>query len=194
MQRTEPTHDAPSRDADVPGPAPIAAAEPGDAGDRPRPRRRYLLMVLVGVSVLVVDQLTKRWAINRLVEGPIDLVGSLRFNLAFNTGTAFSMGSGKGLGPWISLLAIVVVFTLALTGGTARTRLGAVAAGLVAGGALGNLGDRAFRGDEGFLHGGVVDFIDLQWWPIFNVADSAIVVGGILLVIVSMLTPVDERT
>ena len=56
----------------------------------------------------------------------------------------------------------------------------------------GNLGDRAFRGDAGFLHGAVVDFIDLQWWPIFNVADSAIVVGGILLVIVSMLTPVDE--
>ena len=69
---------------------------------------------------------------------------------------------------------------------------GAVAAGLVAGGALGNLGDRAFRGDDGFLHGAVVDFIDLQWWPIFNVADSAIVVGGILLVVVSMLTPVDE--
>ena len=149
-------------------------------------------MVLVGLAVLLADQLSKRWALNRLVEGPIDLVGSLRFNLAFNTGTAFSMGSGKGLGPWISLLAIGVVVALALAGGTARTRLGAVAAGLVAGGALGNLGDRAFRGDAGFLHGAVIDFIDLQWWPIFNVADSAIVVGGILLVIVSMLTPVDE--
>ena len=198
MQRTQQTHDASSRDPDDPGPTQAAAAEsandtqPAIAADRARPPRRYLLMALVGVSVLAVDQLTKTWALERLVEGPIDLIGSLRLNLAFNTGTAFSMGSGKGLGPWISLLAIVVVVILALAGGTARTRLGAIAAGLVAGGALGNLGDRAFRGDDGFLHGAVVDFIDLQWWPIFNVVDSAIVVGGILLVIVSMLTPVDE--
>jgi len=192
MQRTEQTHDASSRDPDDPGPTQVAAAQPAIAADRARPPRRYLLMALVGVSVLAVDQLTKTWALERLVEGPIDLIGSLRLNLAFNTGTAFSMGSGKGLGPWISLLAIVVVVILALAGGTARTRLGAIAAGLVAGGALGNLGDRAFRGDDGFLHGAVVDFIDLQWWPIFNVADSAIVVGGILLVVVSMLTPVDE--
>jgi signal peptidase II len=192
MPRTEQTHDASSRDPDVAGPAPVATVEPAGRAARARPPRRYLLMVLVGLAVLLADQLSKRWALNRLVEGPIDLVGSLRFNLAFNTGTAFSMGSGKGLGPWISLLAIVVVVALALAGGTARTRLGAVAAGLVAGGALGNLADRAFRGDAGFLHGAVIDFIDLQWWPIFNVADSAIVVGGILLVIVSMLTPVDE--
>jgi len=192
MQRTEQTHDGASRDPDGAGPPQVVAVDPEHDPAVARPPRRYLIMALVGVSVLVVDQLTKTWALNRLVEGPIDLIGSLRFNLAFNTGTAFSMGSGKGLGPWISLLAIVVVFTLALAGGTARTRLGAVAAGLVAGGALGNLGDRAFRGDEGFLHGAVIDFIDVQWWPIFNVADSAIVVGGILLVIVSMITPVDE--
>jgi signal peptidase II len=192
MPRTEQTDDASSRDVDVTGPAPVTRVEPAGRLDRARPPRRYLLMVLVGLAVLLADQISKAWALNRLVEGPIDLVGSLRFNLAFNTGTAFSMGSGKGLGPWISLLAIVVVVALALAGGTARTRLGAVAAGLVAGGALGNLGDRAFRGDAGFLHGAVIDFIDLQWWPIFNVADSAIVVGGILLVIVSMLTPVDE--
>ena len=189
MQRTEQSHGDSSRDAHVSGSAPVVASA---RTERARPPRRYVLMALVGLSVLIADQLTKRWALSRLVEGPIDVIGSLRFNLAFNTGTAFSMGSGKGLGPWISLLAIVVVVILALAGGTARTRLGAIAAGLVAGGALGNLGDRAFRGDDGFLHGAVVDFIDLQWWPIFNVADSAIVVGGILLVIVSMLTPVDE--
>ena len=192
MQRTEPTHDASSRDADVAGPAQVAAVEPSRRRGRARPPRRYLLMALVGVSVLVVDQLTKRWALNRLVDGSDRPRRLPPLQPVFNTGTAFSMGSGKGLGPWISLLAIVVVVALALAGGTARTRLGAVAAGLVAGGALGNLVDRAFRGDDGFLHGAVVDFIDLQWWPIFNVADSAIVVGGILLVIVSMLTPVDE--
>jgi signal peptidase II len=57
----------------------------------------------------------------------------------------------------------------------------AVSIGLVLGGALGNLVDRAFRPGDGFLGGGVVDFIDLQWWPVFNLADSAIVVGAIVL-------------
>jgi signal peptidase II len=60
----------------------------------------------------------------------------------------------------------------------------AIAIGMVLGGALGNLSDRAFRGGGGFLGGGVVDFVDLQWWPVFNVADSAIVVGAILLFLV----------
>src|SRR4029079_14930558 len=189
MQRTEQSHGDSSRDADVSGPAPVVASE---RTERARPPRRYVLMALVGLSVLIADQLTKRWALSRLVEGPIDVIGSLRFNLAFNTGTAFSMGSGKGFGPWISLLAIAVVVALALAGGTARTRLGAVAAGLVAGGALGNLGDRAFRGDDGFLHGAVVAVIDPPGRPIFHAPGSGIVVGGILLVIVSMLTPVDD--
>ena len=57
-----------------------------------------------------------------------------------------------------------------------------VAVGLVIGGSIGNVLDRLFRG-EGWLRGQVVDFIDLQWWPIFNVADMAIVVGGVLLVV-----------
>ncbi len=74
-------------------------------------------------------------------------------------------------------------------GATSRTTLGAVAAGLIAGGAVGNLLDRAFRGDQGFLHGGVVDFIDLQWWPVFNVADACVVVGALLLVVASFRAP-----
>ena len=57
-----------------------------------------------------------------------------------------------------------------------------IAVGAIIGGAIGNLADRAFREGGGFFGGAVVDFIDLQWWPVFNVADSAIVVGGILVV------------
>ena len=57
-----------------------------------------------------------------------------------------------------------------------------IAAGLVLGGALGNLVDRVFRGD-GWLHGAVIDFIDFQWFPIFNIADIAINAGGILFVL-----------
>ena len=61
--------------------------------------------------------------------------------------------------------------------------------GLVLGGALGNLVDRAFREGSGFLGGAVVDFIDLQWWPVFNVADTAVSVGGVLLVFMASKEP-----
>lgn len=165
---------------------PEAQAEPPvPAASGPR---RLDVVAAVAALVVVADQASKTWALRALQEGPIDLVGSLRFNLLYNTGTAFSMGSGKGLGPWISVLAIGVVVGLSL-GHTSRFRLGAAAAGLIAGGAIGNLADRAFRGDDGFLHGAVIDFIDLQWWPVFNVADAAICIGAGLLVVASLRAP-----
>jgi signal peptidase II len=161
---------------------------PPEAHAPPGPRLLRMVAV-VAVLVVVVDQGTKSWALAALGDfDTFDVVGSLRFRVLYNTGTAFSLGSGKGLGPWISVLAIGVVVALSL-GHTSRFRLGAVAAGLIAGGAVGNLGDRAFRGDGGFLHGAVVDFIDLQWWPVFNVADAAICVGAGLLVLVSLRAP-----
>lgn len=151
--------------------------------------RKLSLVAATGLVVLAFDQLTKHWALQALQDArTIDVIGSLRFNLFFNEGAAFSMGSGKGIGPWISVLAIGVVVALSM-GYTSRFRLGATAAGLIAGGAFGNLADRALRGDQGFLHGAVIDFIDLQWWPVFNVADSAICVGAVLLVLASLRTP-----
>jgi signal peptidase II len=72
---------------------------------------------------------------------------------------------------------------------SAATPLGAIALGMVLGGALGNLADRIFRADDGLLSGAVVDFIDLQWWPVFNLADSAIVIGAILLFVASVIEP-----
>jgi signal peptidase II len=87
----------------------------------------------------------------------------------------------------------VVVGFLLWQGRTIASRAGAVALGLILGGALGNLADRAFRG-SGFFGGGVIDFIDVQWWPVFNVADSCVVIGGIMLVIVTLVAPVDEPT
>jgi signal peptidase II len=164
-----------------------------DTADAARPEalppRKLRLVATVGVVVLVLDQLTKHWAVNALADGRvIEVVGSLQFSLFYNTGVAFSLGSDDGLGPWITVLALAVVVALSL-GATSRLRLGALAAGLIAGGAIGNLIDRAFRGDDGFLHGGVVDFIDLQWWPVFNIADAAVVVGALLLVVVSFRAP-----
>ena len=77
-------------------------------------------------------------------------------------------------------MAIVIV--LLWIGRVAPNRATAIAFGSIAGGALGNLADRLFRSGEGFLGGAVVDFIDVQWWPVWNVADMAIVVGAAALV------------
>ena len=145
--------------------------------------RQLVLMGSVAVGVFVADQLSKSWAVERLSDGrTIHLIGSLRFNLAFNSGAAFSRGTG--FGPVIAVLAVVLVAALLWTGRSATSKVSAAAVGLIVGGALGNLSDRLLReGPGGFLGGAVVDFVDLQWWPIFNVADSAVVVGGILLVL-----------
>lgn len=134
--------------------------------------------------VVVLDQITKHWALNHLGDGHVDnLVGSLRLNLAYNTGMAFA--KGQGIGPFIAVAGLLVVVFL-LVGLRRETRPGAVFVGMVAGGAAGNIVDRLFRGDA-WLHGAVIDFIDLQWWPIFNLADAAIVIGAGSLVVSSLL-------
>ena len=137
---------------------------------------------VVALLVYGLDQATKHWALEDLADGPVDIVGSLRLNLAFNTGAAFS--GGRGFGPLIAVLVVIVVIVLIL--GRRRvihSALGTVAVGLIAGGAVGNLSDRLLRAGDGVLGGAVVDFVDLQWWPVFNVADAAVVVGGFLLVV-----------
>lgn len=146
-------------------------------------RRLWSLIAVI----VVADQATKHWALNRLSGGrTIDLVGSLRFNLTFNTGMAFSRGSG--LGPVIGAIAFVVVIVIVLWMRRSARGLAAVSAGLIVGGASGNLVDRLFRGDA-WLRGAVVDFIDLQWFPVFNVADSAISIGAVLMVFTSLRQP-----
>ena len=145
--------------------------------------RRSSLAVAGGVVAL--DQITKHWAVSSLNDGRIiDVLGSLRFNLSFNRGMAFSQGTG--MGPFIGVLGILVVLYL-LIGMRKSSVSGAVFVGLVAGGAAGNIVDRLFRG-EAWLRGAVVDFIDLQWWPVFNIADAAICIGGALLVFTSFRT------
>ena len=145
--------------------------------------RRSSLAVASGVVAL--DQITKHWAVSSLNDGRIiDVLGSLRFNLSFNRGMAFSQGTG--MGPFIGVLGILVVLYL-LIGMRKSSVSGAVFVGLVAGGAAGNIVDRLFRG-EAWLRGAVVDFIDLQWWPVFNIADAAICIGGALLVFTSFRT------
>ncbi len=155
--------------------------------------RRWLLIGGAAALLLAADQLTKAWAFDELclvpdgyrcelTDEPIGVVWTLRFNLAFNTGMAFSRGSGAG--PIIGLVAVAIVVVLLVVARKLTSRLQLVLVGVVAGGALGNVIDRLVRAEDGFMSGAVVDFIDVQWWPIFNIADSAVVVGGLLLALV----------
>lgn len=148
-----------------------------------------LLFGAVAIGWIALDQLSKWWVVSSLGDDTIDLVGSLRLRLAINYGASFSLGTGMGM--WIGLLALVVVGALVWQGRSVRTRLGAVALGLIVGGAVGNVLDRAFRSDDGFFGGGVVDFIDLQWWPVFNIADIGVVCGAILLIVTMLRAPDD---
>jgi signal peptidase II len=150
-------------------------------------RRLAPLSLLIAGIVVAVDQLTKHWAVSSLGDGrERHVVGSLQWNLAYNTGMAFSRG--RGLGPVIALLALLVVIVLIVSTARVERRVARVAAGLLIGGALGNLVDRVFRG-RGWLHGAVIDFIDVQWWPIFNVADMAVTTGAVLFALSSLIVP-----
>ena len=135
--------------------------------------------LLTASGVLAADQLTKWWAATALPGAPITVIdGFLDLRYIENTGASFSMLQGAG-----SLIAVVViaviVFIVMLVRHIGNTPE-AVALGLVLGGAIGNLADRLFRG-PGLFYGAVVDFIDISFFPAFNVADSAITVGVALL-------------
>jgi signal peptidase II len=131
--------------------------------------------------VVVLDQLTKVWAVSALSDGPVSVVGSLlQFRLTRNPGGAFSLGTG--LTPVLAILAVAMVVYIVRTTRRTADVIMAFSLALVLGGALGNLIDRFVR-SPGFLRGEVVDFIKVPHWPTFNVADSAITVGVILIAI-----------
>ena len=145
-------------------------------------RRRYALVGGVAAAVVVADQGTKWWAVDRLSRGPIKIVGSFRLALGHNRAGAFGLGSG--FVPMIVLAVVALVVVLFVVGRSIDRPTMAVALGLVLGGAVGNLLDRVFR-SPGFGRGAVIDFVDLRWWPVFNVADAAITIGCVVLVLVS---------
>lgn len=149
-----------------------------------RPRLVLALSVLA-VLVLLVDQLTKTWAISALTEGSRDpLVGDLLgLSLLFNPGAALSLATGM---TWVfTIVSLVVAVVIVRFAGRLGSRGWAVALGLLLGGALGNLGDRLFR-DPGFARGHVVDFIAYGDLFVGNVADIAIVVAAGLIVLLSL--------
>lgn len=136
--------------------------------------------LIIGV-VIGVDQWTKHWAVSSLNDGrTVDIFWTLRFALGFNSGFAFSQG--QALGPLIGVIAMVAFVFLVRAAMKASTLTMSTAYALIAAGAIGNVVDRLFREDK-WMNGRVVDFIDFQWFPVFNIADSAITIGAALLVL-----------
>lgn len=150
--------------------------------------RRTTLITLATIAgvVLIADLITKIAAVAFIEPGrPVEIIGDVvTLRLVRNSGAAFSMASGY---TWVlSLVALGVVVAILRYSGRLRSMPWIVGLALVLGGALGNLIDRFFR-SPGPLRGHVVDFVSVGWWPVFNVADSAVVCGAILLVGLSLL-------
>ena len=151
----------------------------------PAPRRRLRLLLSVAAAVLVLDVVTKVLAVKLLTPGqPVSIIGdTVTWTLVRNSGAAFSMATGY---TWVlTLVAIGVVVGIIWMGRRLVSPWWAVGLGMILGGALGNLVDRFFR-SPGPLRGHVVDFLSIGWWPVFNVADPAVVGGAILLVVLSL--------
>ena len=151
----------------------------------------------IAVLIIVADQVTKRWALDRLISGScdtpdacIDLIAGARFHLVFNTGAAFARG--QGFGPILGVAVSIISVVLLVASWRRVDKAGALLLGAIAGGAIGNLIDRVTRAEDGFLSGAVVDFIDLGWWPVFNVADIAVVCGVLGFVVLSWWQGRDE--
>ncbi|WP_232304001.1 signal peptidase II [Pseudofrankia sp. DC12] len=160
----------------------------GSAPPAPRPIARTPVRVLLGtaVGVVLLDAITKIIVVATLSgHAPVTLIpGVLELELTRNSGAAFSIGGGVTV--LFSLIAVAVVVIVARTARRLASVAWAVVLGAIVGGAVGNLVDRLVRA-PGPLRGHVVDWIYLHHWPIFNVADSSIVVAAVLAVILSAL-------
>jgi len=152
------------------------------AAERTARSPRRIVPLIVGVIVLA-DQLTKSWVVAHYSTTPLSIVGhDVEFHVARNPGGAFSSFTNATL--VLALLAIGLTVWLVRVVRRTTDRATVVALSLVLGGALGNLVDRIVR-SPGVLRGHVVDFIRVGSFPSFNVADSAITVGAILLILLS---------
>ena len=160
--------------------------EPGQGGRAtmpalPAPASRLRFSIALALVVVTLDQWSKHWALNALGNGRTQqVIWTLQWNLTFNSGMAFSRA--QGVGPYIGVIALVVIVVMLLSLRRGGGLVSTIAVGLVVGGAIGNIADRLFRG-RAWLHGSVIDFIDFRWWPIFNVADMGVTIGGALLVL-----------
>jgi signal peptidase II len=151
--------------------------------------RHYALLVAIAIVVVAVDQVTK-WLVVHNLGGDTTVSlfgGAVTLEYARNTGAAFSLFRADGIPLAIIAIGVsagILVYYRRASGAPVLVR---VALGLILGGAIGNLVDRIRLGY-------VVDFVDLHWWPVFNIADSCIVIGVVLLILQSALGAGDEAT
>lgn len=173
--------------------APAADNQPADnqPAGAPRPThsrlRLRLLYACVAVGGALLDLITKIIAVNLLNPAePVQLLGGLlHLRLVRNPGAAFSLG--ENFTPVFAVLATaVLIFVVVFLARRIGHSGWAVGLGLVTAGVAGNLVDRYFR-PPGFLHGHVVDFLQLPYWPIFNVADMCITTAAVLIVVLSVI-------
>jgi len=159
------------------------AAQPAANRPRSQQRRRIGILLAVAVAVLALDIVSKALVVAHLANRQIHLLGGfLTLRESRNPGAAFSLGTSLTL--MYSAIAVAVIVVILRTSRRIRSLPWAITLGLLLGGATGNLMDRIFR-SPGLFRGWVVDWIQVPHWPVFNLADSAIVCGGILAVLLS---------
>jgi lipoprotein signal peptidase len=159
------------------------AAQPAANRTGSRQRRRIGILLAVAVAVLALDIVSKALVVAYLANRQIHLLGGfLTLRESRNPGAAFSLGTS--LTVMYSAIAVAVIVVILRTSRRIRSLPWAITLGLLLGGATGNLMDRIFR-SPGLFRGWVVDWIQVPHWPVFNLADSAIVCGGILAVLLS---------
>jgi signal peptidase II len=155
------------------------AAQPAANRPRSQQRRRIGILLAVAVAVLALDIISKALVVAHLASRQIHLLGGfLTLRESRNPGAAFSLGTS--LTVMYSAIAVAVIVVILRTSRRIRSLPWAITLGLLLGGATGNL----IR-SPGLFRGWVVDWIQVPHWPVFNLADSAIVCGGILAVLLS---------
>lgn len=175
-------------------PAPHDTAEPNESEPngsvpsgsvRPQGRRLFWFVIAIAVAVVLVDQLTKLWAVTNLsLDSSVPVIGDfIRFQLIYNSGAAFSMGTNS---TWVfTIIAAVAVIVIGWYAWRVESRLWMLALGLLLGGAATHLGDRLFR-PPAFGQGHVVDFIGYGNFFIGNVADIILFCGAVMLVVLAL--------
>ncbi|WP_327428033.1 MULTISPECIES: signal peptidase II [unclassified Streptomyces] len=161
-----------------------SASDESATDERPKGRRRIAVLFTVAALAYALDLVSKMIVVAKLEHhAPIEIVGDwLKFEAIRNAGAAF--GFGEAFTIIFTVIAAAVIVVIARLARKLYSLPWAIALGLLLGGALGNLTDRIFR-SPGVFEGAVVDFIAPKHFAVFNLADSAIVCGGILIVLLS---------
>lgn len=157
-------------------------------------RRRTLagLLYAIAAGAYLLDRLTKYLAQEHLAgRPPIEIIpGVVQLRYATNAGGAFGLFGGQ---PWLFFTATVVVcVVIVATSLRLSSWVSSLGLGLILGGAVGNLTDRIVRGPG--VSGTVVDFIDFHVWPVFNAADSAIVIGALIVLVAGVQRRPDKES